>query len=60
MAYTNISVSEHEEFSQEVIYISSEQSTDKINMMDDPEPSEAVQQTSPPPETDRRKLSLHI
>ena len=44
----------HEEFSQEVAYISSEQATD------DPEPSEAVQQTSPPPETDRRKLSLHI
>ena len=59
MANTNISI-EHEEFSQEVAY-SSVQPTDNISIShDDPEPSVPVEQTSPPPETERRKLSLHI
>lgn len=59
MANRNISVGDEECNSQEVVCTSSEQSTDNIST-DDPEPSEAVQQASPPPETDRRKLSLHI
>ena len=58
MANTNMSI-EYEDISQEVTY-SSEQSTDNISISHDPEPSVPVEQTSPPPETERRKLSLHI
>ena len=40
------------------VVCSSEQSTDK--MSDDPEVSVAIEQSSPPPETDERKLSNKV